>query len=239
MSNLPGNPVTTLVTTDSPGVKAIDNKTGQDVLKSGQTVQATLIEAIMAAYTTLTQQPIALSILMFAVLIGVAEINDTNGPLEHLLDKIQAILKEENPVGWKLSLLQNLVKVFEFLVSHKFDFIAIVLFMVPAIARPSTKNMILAPALGIFVILMRMNVADTLIASQFWFVFTRVRNPNYKFLTFLIAMLYFGAHQAIFGTTVGSSTGSNNGTKVTTEVPVTTTPAASDISQKPRNFRSL
>lgn len=160
------------------------------VRRSGQTMQVSFFEAIIAAYTNLTHRPIVLFAYVLLVLILMAEHQQVEDrPLEGFLAKLQIIVAQPEIATWEKSLINMLIKLLEFLISNKQKFIELAMVWIPYLAKPSSNNMLVSITMSVVVIAFKQwNLIEILVMSQLYFLFTQLRNPKYK-LAILVAFV--------------------------------------------------
>lgn len=157
------------------------------IIKSGQRIgQETFVSSIIASYSNMAYNPVALFIFILAITIAFAEDTD-NGPLEIFKKKLETI---NNDKIFIYKLAQILLGVVIFLINNKYMFVKVCFASIPALVKPSSKNIIITIAFIIFVYLFtEWNALEIFVIAQFWYLFTEIRDPKIKIVIMILFCL--------------------------------------------------
>lgn len=190
-----------MVAADTPVVEgpvpaprtAISNKDGLQTVRSGQTVEDTFFDAILASYANMSHSPLAL-LLMFTVIAElISMFFTTQGPFQYLTMELKSVVSDESvnkfiramarPVYWFFS---NVV------VPYNLAFINVSMLSIPTVCKPSTKNIYLTILFSfIVVIFSKIGALEIFIFTQFYFLYTELRNPKHKLIIILLVFAVF------------------------------------------------
>nr|QTW97856.1 hypothetical protein [Riboviria sp.] len=169
------------------------NKYGQQLIKGGSVLGQEFPDAVVTAYTNLTNSPFALTALIFGSFGLVALALATNGPFDYLSHNLnQLVGTSENKIhGVFTKLTASFVA---HLLNHKFLVYSGAAFGATYISKPSTKNAVLAAIVSFLVYVLRITAWETLAFAHLFFAHTQLRNPKHKLyvVAFLLATIVIG-----------------------------------------------
>lgn len=172
-----------------PAPKKMDTS-GRVIYKGGQTVNESFLDSVVSAYCNLVNAPIALFVQVFLLVLLIAETGKI-GPLENAELAAKAIAGDKTEPVFIRQVMAFVAQVMRFLIAHKMKFIPIGLIFIPAIAKPSSKNIMASLMLSIMVLLNKFVNNELLLLSQLYFLFVMLRNPRHKFAIAAVMVAIF------------------------------------------------
>lgn len=129
------------VTLPEPATRSrlVNQTTGIQVIKGGQTGNEGFFHAIVASYANLVNNPIVLIIGAVLLFTFIAEEGQL-GPLEHFRNAINNTLSPDTP-GWERSLMNFTTKLLDFLIRYKSQFVITGFAWLSYLAKPSTNSL--------------------------------------------------------------------------------------------------
>lgn len=163
------------------------NKFGQQLIKGGSALGQDFTDAVITAYTNITNSPFALAALVFGTFGLIATAISSNGPFEYLSSNLNALVKtsEGKVHGVFTKITASLVV---YLLNHKFLIYSLASFSATYIAKPSTKNAVAVGIVSFLVYVLRISSWETLAFAQLFFLQTQLRNPRHKLYIVLILL---------------------------------------------------
>lgn len=183
---------TSSVVQNTENVKALDDKTGAPIIRSGQKFDTSFTDAVIASYSNLANAPILCCVFVCTLILVLAEtLEQKNGPLEMLL----AALKKAYDGHLSNKFLQTLTALamllLRFVVNNKSWLLNSILLCVPYARKPSSKNLKLTILLVMVDLILSSQILICLLLSQMWFLVTELRNPQHKMLIIIFTTLIF------------------------------------------------
>lgn len=192
--------------------RGYDADTGIQTVRSGQTVGDNIISSIISAYANLVYHPIAATMLGFAVFTLIAEVNNSHGPIELMLDALIHFMNETSNPYWLRSLAGVLAFFLTYFINHKLLIAYMFLIWTSYAVKPSSRNLVIALIFSFIVVYMKLTFFDILVISQMLYLFVMLRTPLHKAL---IAGLFFAVY--VFHVIDIKNTG-NNATRIMEEL---------------------
>lgn len=167
------------------------NSYGISIMKGGNVLGTSFVEAVMDAYTNvISYQPIATILMLIAVFYYVS----------HMLDKADSSpfkLIHRNVISTNNSTKNSMVKAFSGMISiftattvdYQPFFAAACALGFPYFSKPSSRNAIISGILMLTVTLMDYKPVAILALSQLYFLMVQLRSPRHKTIVFLIAVI--------------------------------------------------
>lgn len=171
--------------------KTLNATTGVQVIKGGQNIDESIVDAITASYANLVNSPVVATVMVILLIAGLAESNNANGPFEviqHALESIVADVTESVFVRNSASIVLFLVNI---LVKFKLRFICVGLFWIPYFAKPSNNNMHISVLLTALAIFRRTDIISDILLSQVYFLYTQVRTPRVRMILMIVGVIVF------------------------------------------------
>lgn len=193
MALVPTNDRPVMMTDTTTGRARFYNQSGQQAIKGGQTVDASLFDAIKGAYSNLIYHPGALVLLVFGIFIFVAEFHNTHGPLELIADKVASLLSSPDVPGFVRGALRIVFVFFTYLIRYKVLVGKLALVWFTWVCKPSTRHMIIALFLSTLVLIRLNTYLELFVLSQLFYLYAMLRSPLYKLACVVIFVAVFVA----------------------------------------------
>lgn len=179
-------------------VAEVDNTTRYK--KSGQRIGEGFISSVVASYTNITYDPLSIFLVLIISTTLFAEAYGHTGPLEIFKKKLTEV--KEPP--WLKKLCEFLMSITDFLIENKMSFIKISIISIPAMVKPSSKNILISIVVSVLVLIFtNWTIFDIFVLGNFYYLYTELRSPTYKFIIIFLAVIYFyyGWYEVTFKTT--------------------------------------
>ncbi len=184
------------VANDPSGTRVIDADTGIQSIRGSQRVGEGFFESARAAYANLVYHPISLLLLTLGVFILVAELHNTNGPFEMVMEALRTYIADPLHPAWLRNLAAAIIIPLSYMIKYKSMIATVSLIFFTYVSKPSMRNLILASLFILYVIFVKAaTVLDVLILSQLFYLFCNLRTPTHKIV---IVVLFV----ALFATTI-------------------------------------
>lgn len=183
---------TAAVVQSDQNVRAIGDKTGAPLIRSGQRIGDTFTDSVVSSYSNLINAPLVFVVFAATVVVHLGEfVGQENGPLELLL----ATLIESKKIYHDVKILNILailaIQIVRGIIKWKWWVLPSVTLMVPYMRKPSSKNLKTTALLILITILLQGAHATTFFLAQFWYLITEMRNPRHKFFLAICLFIVF------------------------------------------------
>lgn len=169
--------------------RAVDDL-GIVTVRGGQVVGESFFSSIFNAFYNIVYHPIALIFAVLAILIILAETDNKHGPIEVLIDLFTRV-KDENPNVFVQRFVPFVIKLLAVVKDYKLVLAYSMLVLVPYIAKPSARNLVLTAIMLAFVLLHTFSHLDIIFMTVLFYLFNMLRAPAHKFIIVLIFVLVF------------------------------------------------
>lgn len=171
--------------------KVLDRGTGIQTIKGGQTIDIGFIDAVVQSYANLVNSPMALLMLATLGIMALAEVNNSDGPLEVIASALHAFVEDTDNSPILLGLARFMIVIFDILIVYKVRLIAIGTMWVPYLAKPSSNNFKISLFLTIVLVFRKTDLSADIILSQLYFIYTQLRSPKARFIILVAALVLF------------------------------------------------
>lgn len=166
---------------------------GVTIIRGGQTITDSLLSAVQNSYTNIVYHPVAMTFLIIGVMLVISEHHGTKGPLEVILDFLKTKAEDKDEPEFLKKVISYLVTMFTHIVTYKDKYSALIFVAIAPIAKPSSRNFVMATIISLFLLLSKYSLLEMLLISQCFYLHVMLRNPSYKFLMIIAcaAILFF------------------------------------------------
>lgn len=170
--------------------RLVDSQTGIQVIKGGITRDTSFLDSCVSAYANLVNQPVTLLLGAFLTFMYLAEEAKTDGPLEAIKEIMEPI-SNSSDILWEKRFAHGAIKVLDFLIRWKFQFIAVGYAWLPYMAKPSRNSMGLSIVHTFLIFLMRKwSTLTFILVAHAHFLFVSLRKPIYKMIIILLVIAF-------------------------------------------------
>nr|WOK58432.1 MAG: hypothetical protein [Longquan rodent ribovirus 1]WOK58435.1 MAG: hypothetical protein [Longquan rodent ribovirus 1]WPV62217.1 MAG: hypothetical protein [Wenzhou rodent hepe-like virus 1] len=173
--------------------RAYDDDTGAQTIRGGQFFNEGILSAIPKAYANLVYHPIALVVLVFSVAVILAASAKVEGPLEYIRDFLHQIIIDDQDYPFVVNIAHWLLTAVVLMINHKVTIFYCALACVPAIVKPSSRNLVISSLAVVFILvsLRSLTPMGVLVASQIYYLIVMVRSPLHKIILVILFFLFF------------------------------------------------
>lgn len=188
-----------------PDQVKVYNASGVQAVKGGQTIETPILEAVITAYSNLSNSPVVGICYLLSVFCAFAEYNTTDGPLEVIKVALEQLVARTDVSVMVKNLAGFLIYILILLIKYKTFFISLALFWLPYFAKPSENNMKISLLMSVWVFLKSKDIFADLLLSQVYFLYTQLRSPKVKFALMIIGVCVFAVGFANINSYVSTS----------------------------------
>ncbi|APG77853.1 hypothetical protein [Xingshan nematode virus 1] len=173
--------------------KFYDHLTGIQTIRGGQQVGEGFFSSVFNSFYNIIYHFWGLLLAIFGVLTLLSEYGTTTGPLEMLLKAIMKFLSDPDvPVVFK-SVASALAWLLGYLIKYKYMVAYSAILFVPAIVKPSTRNILFSGLLVFLAFLHYITILQVLLLALLFYLFVMLRTPAHKFFILFLVIMVFGA----------------------------------------------
>ncbi|APG77850.1 hypothetical protein [Xingshan nematode virus 2] len=171
--------------------KFYDHATGIQTVRGGQQVGEGFFSSVFNSFYNIIYHFWGLTFAVLGIFTLLSEYGTASGPLEVLLQAILKFISDPDvPIVLK-SIASAFAWLLGYMVKYKYVVAYSAILFVPAIVKPSTRNIMFSFLLIFMAFLHYITILQVLLLSLLFYLFVMLRTPAHKFFVLFMALIVF------------------------------------------------